>query len=883
MGIMMSGELRQRFIDYFVSNGHTEVPSGPVIPPKDPTLLFTNAGMVQFKDVFLGKEKRGYVRAVSSQKCLRAGGKHNDLDNVGYTARHHTFFEMLGNFSFGDYFKKEAIGFGWELLTQRWHLPKDRLWITVFREDDEAFELWRKIGVAEDRIVRMDEKDNFWQMGDTGPCGPCSEVIYDQGKRAEPPGHDCPGVGCPCDRYLEIWNLVFMQYQRDVEGRLTPLPSPSIDTGMGLERITAVTQGALSNYDTDLFLPLFKALSRMTDQDAEAIRTRPAGRVIADHLRAMTFLISDGLLPSNEGRGYVLRRILRRAARYGKELGLHEPFLYRLTGEVVDLMQDPYPELARTRAFVAQVTQREEERFIQTLNQGMEFLSEAIQKTKGKGETVLPGPEVFRLYDTYGFPVDLAADVARDAGLSLDEAGFHSAMAEQKDRARRAWVVKETRPYYQEAATRCGATEFVGYDRLEEEVRLLGILKEGRPVKKAREGETVELVFDRTPFYGESGGQAGDQGLLEHTSALVEVHTTIKPVPGFFVHQGIVARGEILEGETYRAVVSRPARRATAGNHTATHLLHAALREVLGEHVKQSGSLVAPDRLRFDFTHFSTLSPDELNRIEELVNERLREDVPVETEVMGFQEAVRSGALAFFDDKYGDRVRVVRIGEFSKELCGGTHCRETGEVGLFKLVSEGSVAAGTRRIEALTGEMAFGFLNRQEENLQELAAMLKVQPMEVVERTRKLLSQLRERERELDQLKGREIAQKAKAVSQEERLTVSGIPVVRKRLDGLEMTELRLAADAIRDQLRSGMVVVGSAAAGVASLFVTVTKDLGRRVDARGVIAELAPCIGGKGGGRPESAQAGGKKPEGLEEALSEERVRAAVEKSIRI
>ena len=852
-----------------------------MIPQKDPTLLFTNAGMVQFKEVFLGKESRGYKRAVSVQKCMRAGGKHNDLDNVGMTGRHHTFFEMLGNFSFGDYFKSDAIAFAWELLTKHWNLPKDRLWITVFREDDEAEGLWKQIGVPADRIKRMDEKDNFWAMGDTGPCGPCSEILIDQGEAAAGAPHDCKGVGCDCDRYLEIWNLVFMQFIRDTEGRLTPLPKPSIDTGMGLERITAVTQGVLSNYDTDLFLPIFKGISEMTDQDLAAVRNGMPGRVVADHIRAIAFLISDGVLPSNEGRGYLLRRVIRRAARYGKELGLNEPFLYKLSGTVVDTMVSTYPELARTRTVVAQVTQGEEERFIQTLNQGMGLFKEVMAKVKAAGQPVISGGEAFRLYDTYGFPLDIAMDMARDVGLRIDEAGYQAAMADQRDRARKSWVVKEVAPYYNEASSRLGLTDFVGYDGLEEEVRLIGILKGGRPVGKAAAGETVELVFNRTPFYGESGGQAGDQGLLEHPSALAEIHTTIKPVPGFFVHQGKVTQGEIVEGETYRAVVNPSARWGAARNHTATHILHSTLREVLGEHVKQSGSLVTSERLRFDFGHFKPLTAQEIKRIETVVNERVREDDPVETQVMDFQEAVRAGALAFFDDKYGDRVRVVRISDFSKELCGGTHCHETGQVGMFKLVQEGSIAAGVRRIEALTGEMAYLYVRKQEDDIREVAAMLKVQPAEVVERTRRLLAQMREREKEMDRLKGRAAGSQAEDVAAETR-TVGGVKVLAKRLqDGLEPKDLRAFVDTLKNRLKTNYIAVVASTSsdqGNAFLIAAVSADLTGRFNAGEIAKEIAGIVGGSGGGRPDMAQAGGKNVSKLPEALA--RVYEIVEKT---
>jgi alanyl-tRNA synthetase len=880
---MKSHEVRRAFLDYFADRGHTLVPSSALIPQKDPTLLFTNAGMVQFKNVFTGEESRSYSRAVSSQKCMRVGGKHNDLENVGWTTRHHTFFEMLGNFSFGDYFKSDAIAFAWELLVRRFQIPTDRLWITIYRDDDEAEGHWKKTGVSPDRIVRMGEETNFWAMGDTGPCGPCSELHFDQGDSAVPPEHlpVCRGVDCDCDRYIEIWNLVFMQYDRDRAGKLTPLPRPSIDTGMGLERISAVMQGVKSDYETDLFLPLLSALSKKTDRDVTELARSMPGRVIADHIRAITFLIHDGILPSNEGRGYVLRRIIRRAARYGKELGLDRPFLYQLTGEVADLMKGTYPDLTRSRMMAAQVTQGEEERFIETLNQGLGLWHEVMAAVRKKGDSVIPGREAFRLYDTFGFPYDLAADMAREAGLRIDEDGYRRAMDEQKDRARKSWVVKESAPYYQKAFSEFGATRFVGYDTLEDEVHLLGILKEGKPVKKARAGETVELIFDRTPFYGESGGQVGDQGVLEHPDALAEIHHTVKPVQDLFVHQGKVVQGEIVAGETYRALVNHAARLGAARNHTATHLIHAVLREILGEHVKQAGSLVAADRLRFDFSHFKGLSPDELKRVEAEVNARVREDVPVNTQVMDFHEALRAGALAFFDDKYGDRVRVVRISDFSKELCGGTHCHQTGEVGLVKLVQETSVAAGMRRIEAITGEMAYIHAKKREDDLQEIAAMLKVKPAEVVERTRKLLESYREYEKEVDRLKNRSAANEAKALVPDD-VEVGGrkIKVVRKKFDSMDLPGLRTASDVIRGQIGSGISLLGSATpSGEALLFVTVTKDLEKDVPAGSLIKELAPFIEGRGGGRPGSAQAGGKQPQGLDRALDRDQVRRAIEK----
>ena len=866
---MKSGEIRDSFCQFFADRGHTQVPSYSLVPPSDPTLLFTNAGMVQFKDVFLGHESRRYNRAVSSQKCVRAGGKHNDLENVGWNGRHHTFFEMLGNFSFGDYFKRESIAFAWELLTEHWNLPKENLWVTVYEEDDEARKLWLEIEVPPDRIVRCGEKDNFWAMGETGPCGPCAEILYDRGKEAEPPGHDCPGAGCECDRYIEIWNLVFMQSMRDQEGVLTPLPKPSIDTGMGLERITAVLQGVLSNYQTDLFVPLLSSLANLTNQEPARITDSIAGRAIVDHLRAMTFLVSDGVLPSNEGRGYVLRRLIRRAARYGKDLDLNEPFLYQLTGEVVDLMKEAYPELVKTRTQVAQVTQGEEERFIQTLDQGIGHWKELIEKTCSKGESIVPGEQAFRLYDTYGFPLDIAQDMAREANLTIDVAGYQSAMQEQKERARRAWVVKEAPTHILDTLREATGTHFTGYEQWEDEVRLVAILDRERRVSEAGQGEWVQLLLDRTPFYAEGGGQVGDQGLLEHPHALVEIANTVKPVPGYALHEGRVVQGRIREGETYRAVVNPQARRGTARNHTGTHLLHAVLREVLGEHVKQCGSLVAPDRLRFDFTHSSVLSDLELKRLEQIINERIRANHSVQVHEMDFQEAMRAGALAFFDDKYGDRVRVVNISDFSKELCGGTHCQETGEVGLFKLVQGSSVAAGVRRIEALTGEWAYEYVKRQEDDLQDLAALFKVHPGEVVSRTRKLMENFRAAERELEKFQDQQTQSRGGELAKQAR-KIGSVRVLSQRVDGLDARQLRTLADSVREKMKSGVIAIGSVKSKRASLVAMVTRDLVPDLHAGDLIQAIAGYVGGSGGGRPEMAQAGGKNTHGLDQALEE-------------
>ena len=868
-------DLRRAFIRYFEQQGHRAVPSAPLIPQADPTLLFTNAGMNQFKRVFLGEETRAYNRAVTVQKCLRAGGKHNDLENVGYTRRHHTFFEMLGNFSFGDYFKEDAIRFGWEFLTSVVGLSKDRMWITIFREDDEADRLWRKIGVSPSRIVRCGEKDNFWQMADTGPCGPCSELHFDQGPSV--PGDATPnGEG---DRVIEIWNLVFMQFNRDSAGTLNPLPKPSIDTGMGLERLTAVAQGRLSNYDSDLFAPLLAAIGGRAGAEYGAVEQADRSmRVIADHLRAITFLMADGVLPSNEGRGYVLRRILRRAARHGRLLGITEPFLHELTATVVEQMGEAYHELRPAAGTVAEATRGEEERFIATLDQGLPILNDMLTKVRASGQNMLSGTEIFKLYDTYGFPMDLIAEACREQDIRLDETGFEAAIEEQRTRARKTggFEGETARPALSEVAARVGTTAFVGYEHLNSEGVVQALLKGDRLVKDAREGDDIEVVLDVTPFYAEGGGQAGDQGLLTGPDGRVEIRETTRPVPTLIVHKGVVTSGSIREGERLQLSVNRRTRHDAARNHTATHLVHAALRDLLGPHVKQYGSLVAPNRLRFDFAHFRPLASRDIDEIESIVNEQVRQDQPVQTDVMGVQEAVAGGALAFFGDKYGDQVRVVHIDTFSKELCGGTHCRRTGEIGLFRIVSESGVAAGVRRIECLTGSGALDSLKRLEADVRELSDLLKVAPGEVVARTRKLNEQLKEKERELAEVK---LKMASTSSGDAQAREIKGVQVHAQRTDGLDVNGMRALADQLRDKLRSGVVALGAANDGKVSLLVVVTKDLVGRLKAGELIKEMATEVGGTGGGRPEMAQAGGKNPEGLGTAL--EKVFGLVQKAL--
>ncbi len=858
-------ELRRAFIRYFEEHGHQAVPSASLLPQADPTLLFTNAGMNQFKRVFLGEDTRAYTRAVSVQKCLRAGGKHNDLENVGYTRRHHTFFEMLGNFSFGDYFKEDAIVFGWEFLTQTVGLTKDRLWVTTFREDDEADRLWRKIGVPASRIMRCDEKDNFWQMADTGPCGPCSEIHFDQG--AIVPGDDRPnGEG---DRVIEIWNLVFMQYNRDTSGTLHPLPKPSIDTGMGLERLAAVAQGVHSNYDSDLFTPLLTAIAERagTAYGKKEVSDRSM-RVIADHLRAVTFLMTDGVLPSNEGRGYVLRRILRRAARHGRLLGIVEPFLHELTAAVVSQMGAAYSEITRAANTITEATRGEEERFIATLDQGLPILNEMIEKTRSAGRTVLAGGDVFKLYDTYGFPMDLMTEACREQSMTVDEVGFDAAIDEQRTRARKTGGFEQdtARPAVAELAKRVGATQFIGYDRLESDALLRAILKGEQLVKEARDGDEIEVALDVTPFYAEGGGQVGDRGTLSGPEGLVEIMETTRPAPTLILHKGTVRQGRIREGERLHLTVNASTRQDAARNHTATHLVHAALRDLLGPHVKQYGSLVGPNRLRFDFAHFRPLSSRDIDEIESTVNEEIRKNESVSTEVMSIQDAVAKGALAFFGDKYGEQVRVVSVESFSKELCGGTHCRQTGEIGLFRIVSETGVAAGVRRLEAQTGSGAYNQIKTLEGEVRQLSDLLKVGQSEIVARTRKLLTQLKDKERELEDVKLK-MAGGAAAASTIK--SIAGVSVHVQRTDGLDANAMRALADQLRDKMKSGVIALGAVMdEGKVSLLVVVTKDLIGRVKAGDLIKPMAAEVGGTGGGRPEMAQAGGKDASRLDAAL---------------
>ena len=867
---MKSSEIRRSFLNYFAERDHRIVPSSSLVPKNDPTLLFTNAGMVQFKGVFLSEEARDYHRAVTSQKCVRAGGKHNDLENVGKTARHHTFFEMLGNFSFGDYFKKEATEMGWDLLIREWGLPKEQMWITIYLDDDEAFHLWRKIGIPEDRIVRLGKKDNFWAMGDTGPCGPCSEIVIDQGRDVGCGRPEC-AVGCECDRFLELWNLVFMQFNRDGDGTLHPLAKPSIDTGMGLERISAILQGVRSNYGTDLFEPIFEEIESISGISyGKETRSDVSMRVIADHSRASTFLINDGVLPSNEGRGYVLRRIMRRAMRYGKMLGIQGPFLYRTSLKVVDLMKDAFPELRETEAFVSKVIQNEEERFSETLDSGLKILREEMERLRKQGQRTLSGNVAFRLYDTFGFPLDLTADILQEEALGLDEEGFRAQMEEQRQKSKQAWQgigEGKTKEIYRRLSSEGVRTAFRGHEETQCDSTILAILKGDEIVSSAEEGEEVGIVTKETPFYGEAGGQVGDNGVIYQEGFSLEVKDTLKPLEDLIVHQGRVKRGCVKAGMKATLKVDQDRRRAIALNHTATHLLQAVLREVLGNHVHQAGSLVAPDRLRFDFTHFASVDRETLDRIEALVNRKIRENVKVETKSMLVEEALQTGAMALFGEKYGEQVRVVKVSDFSIELCGGTHTGRTGDISLFRMVSETGVAAGVRRIEALTGEGAYRLVKEEERELQQAALALKASPGEVSSKVDRLLQREKELEREIESLRGKlshqEILDLLAFVKE-----VRGVKVLSARVEDKDLKRMREFVDQLKEKIGSGIILLGGRSQEKVSLIVGVTRDLTGRFNANDLVKKVALHVGGTGGGRPDFAQAGGTEPEKLDEAL---------------
>jgi alanyl-tRNA synthetase len=864
---MKSAEIRQRFLDYFADNGHAKVASSPLVPGNDPTLLFTNSGMVQFKDVFLGKEQRPYTRATTSQRSVRAGGKHNDLENVGYTARHHTFFEMLGNFSFGDYFKRDAIRYAWELLTGVYKLPKDKLWITVYETDDEAYDLWtREIGIPKDRITRIGDKpggpkyqsDNFWQMGDTGPCGPCSEIFYDHG-----PGIPGGPPGTPeadGDRYIEIWNLVFMQFNRDEKGVLHPLPKPSVDTGMGLERIAAVLQGVHSNYEIDLFQDLIRAAAREThtkDLSSNSLN------VIADHIRATSFLIVDGVIPGNEGRGYVLRRIIRRAIRHGYKLGQKEPFFHRLVDDLAKAMGDAYPELVRDKERVKQILRTEEERFAETLENGMKVLESALREQESGSHKILDGETVFQLYDTFGFPVDLTADIARERHVVIDYAGFEAAMERQRERARAA------SKFRMDAGVEYagGPTEFHGYDTLTLEGTVVALYREGAKTEEIGAGDSAVVVLDRTPFYAESGGQVGDRGELAGVAGTFVVDDTQKVQADVFGHKGTVKAGRLKVGDKVLAVVDATSRARAAWNHSATHLMHAALRKVLGAHVQQKGSLVDAQRTRFDFSHHEPMTDAQIRAVEELVNREIRKNVDVGARVMKYDDAIKAGAMALFGEKYGDEVRVIGMGDFSTELCGGTHVRRTGDIGFFKIVAESGVAAGIRRVEAVTGEGALEWVQAREAKLSEAARALKSNPDDLAPRIAQVLDNVRALEKELARLKSKLASSQGDdlAAAAEE---VKGVHVLAAMLEGADAKTLRETLDKLKDKLKSAAIVLASAEGGKVSLIAGVTPDLMAKVKAGELVNFVAQQVGGKGGGRPDMAQAGGTDPSKLPEAL---------------
>ncbi len=871
MKSLTSNEIRKNFLEYFKNKGHEIVKSSSIIPETDPTLLFVNAGMVPFKNVFLGLEKRRYKRAASCQKVFRVSGKHNDLDNVGYTPRHHTFFEMLGNFSFGDYFKKEAIEYAWEYLTKVLEIPEEKLHVSVFMEDDEAYDIWKNvIGLSEEKIHKLGVEDNFWSMGETGPCGPCSEIYFDRGEE-----YGNPEFGSDEDeRYLEIWNLVFMQYNRDETGKLTPLPHPNIDTGMGLERIASVLQGAKSNYETDLFMPIIKWTENISGKKYDPENPKDINtismRVIADHLRAITFLISDGVFPSNEGRGYVLRRILRRALRYGKELGLEKPFLHEGIDVVIDIMKETYPELIGNQNFIKNLVKAEEERFIKTLKRGMEILYEIIEKAKKEGRKHITGKEVFTLYDTYGFPVDLIEDIARDNDFGVDIAEYYKYLEEQKERARKSWKsqAKEVKPVYIEIKNKFGENEFLGYQHLEvDDAKLLSIVKEDKEVNQLTEGEEGEIILDRTPFYPEKGGQVGDVGIIETDGALFEVYDTQTPVEGIIVHKGKVVYGKFQTGETVAAKVDKEKRQDTMRHHTATHLLHAALRNILGDHVKQAGSLVSPEILRFDFTHFESLTDEEIKKIEDLVNEEIMKNEPVVCREMPYDEAIRTGAMAIFDEKYGDVVRVISAG-ISTELCGGTHVSRTGDIGSFKIISESSVASGTRRIEAVAGRKALYHHQKAFKTIKDLSHLLTAKEDEIINKVKQLQEKLKEAQKEIESIKKKNIVEKITEI-----LNVKekdGIKIAYGKLENIPPNELRDLADVAKAKLGKSVILLASVdkEKGKINMVVSVSKELTDKYKAGQIIKEVAQVVGGKGGGKPDMAQGGGTQIDKLDEAF---------------
>ena len=864
-------DTRRQFLEYFHQRGHRIVRSSSLVPAGDPTLLFTNAGMNQFKDVFLGQEKRDYLRATTSQKCVRAGGKHNDFENVGKTARHHTFFEMLGNFSFGDYFKSEAIPLAWELVTEVYGLQPEQLWITVYRDDDDAHRIWnRDVGVGSDRIFRLGEKDNFWAMGDTGPCGPCSEIHYDQGPAGSEAGHSQCSFPCECGRFVEIWNLVFMEFDRQSSGQLVPLPKPSVDTGMGLERMTAVLQGKHSNYDTDLLKPLTRYAAEISGRDYGSDKAADVSmRVIADHARATAFLVSDGVTPDNDGRGYVLRKIMRRAIRHGRLIGIEDEFLHRMADRVADLMQDAYPELASTRDYVSRVVRHEEQRFSSTLRIALDQLGEVLARLEPSGSHRgrLPGEVMFKFYDTYGLPLDLMQEIADENGLILDEEGFNRRLTAQRERGRASW--KETAAAAGSAPPpTAGKTRFLGYSRLDTaEAIIQGILIQGRQTDSLPCAEVGEIFLDQTPFYAETGGQVGDTGVLRGAESEAVVQDTYPAPAGYSAHRVRCARGALQVGDRVEARVEGTRRDSIRKNHTATHLLHAALRQLVGFHVKQSGSLVAPDRLRFDFTHYAALSPEDLIEIEDLVNRKVMDNLAVTTRVQDLNQAVSEGAMALFGEKYGEQVRVVSVNGFSKELCGGTHVNRTGDIGLFKIVSESGIAAGVRRIEAITGAGALRRFREDEDLLSRLEGLFKGTRPELEGSVRRAQASIRSLEKELQETRYRLAQDRAGQLLHSAR-SVNDFKVLTAVVDRLDKASLRNLADELKSRIGRGVVVLATSEAGKVSLVAAITSDLTPPLHAGRMVKEIAALVGGGGGGRPDLAEAGGKDPSKLSLAL---------------
>jgi len=870
---MLTGnEIRKSFLEFFSKQGHTVVKSSSLVPEKDPTLLFTNAGMVQFKNVFLGQERLPYMRAASAQKCLRISGKHNDLEAVGRDTYHHTFFEMLGNWSFGDYYKAEAIAWAWDLLTREWQLPKDRLYATVYLNDDDAERLWLKIsGLPAERVRRFGDKENFWEMGETGPCGPCSEIHLDRGPEAcdirGTPGHECR-INGDCARYIELWNLVFIQYNRTETRELEELPSKHVDTGMGLERITAVLQNVLSNYDIDYMRALTATTERIAGKKYGADPAADISfRVIDDHARAVSFLIADGVMPSNEGRGYVLRRLLRRAARHGRLLGLKDPFLHEVAKTVSAVLGDAYPELRAEKERIREVIRIEEERFGETLERGLGLLEEETVKLRSEKNRMLSGEIAFRLYDTYGFPLDLTEDILRTEDIAVDHAEFDKLMEEQRMRGREARVVT-LNVYDQVSATDAVQSRFIGYDRLQTESEVLAIYSGGAGKPEAVEGEDIDVLTAETPFYGESGGQVGDRGIITTGRGdLIEVFDTQHPTPQLISHRGRVKKGRVQVGDKVFLQVDSHYRQKTRLNHSATHILHSVLRRELGPHVHQAGSLVAPDRLRFDFNHTGAIPEEKLEAIETAVNQHVRDNVDVSIRELKYDQAIREGALAFFGDKYGDRVRVVKIGDFSTELCGGTHVRASGEIGIFKLHFEGGVAAGVRRVEAFTGEGALELIHSYEDRLREIGSLLRGTPEDAADKVRRLLEHQKELEKEIEKLRGQFEQDQIRELLAQQR-AVNGAKVLISRVDNLDAKQLRDIADRLKEKLGSGVIVLASAGAANVNLVATVSKDLIKRYHAGNIIKELAAMLGGGGGGRPDFAQAGGKDPGKITDAL---------------